>query len=114
MMNQWIKICHSSDLIADSGVCAQINDQQIAIFQLTDPGSVCAIGNWDPIGKANVLYRGIVGSSGDTRFVASPLYKQRFCLSSGECLDDQAIKVRVYPIKMIDQEVYIQITESMQ
>ena len=53
-----------------------------------------ALSNYDPFSGAFVLSRGIVGSTGDTLKVASPLYKQTFDLASGqtseEALDDGA------------------------
>ena len=55
-------ICKLQDLVSNSGVCVKIDDQQVALFYLPDESpKVYAIGNWDPIGKANVLSRGILG-----------------------------------------------------
>ena len=66
----WLRVCTVSDLVMDSGVCALIhentqNEQQIALFCLGDDQNkqIYAVGNYDPIGKANVLYRGLLGSS---------------------------------------------------
>ena len=52
--------------------------------------------------QANVLARGIVGSAGDRTYVASPMYKQRFDLRSGECLDDEGVSVAVWPARAQD------------
>ena len=83
--NDWQTICHEDDLITHSGVCALLtNDEQIAIFKVNDT-EVYSIGNWDPAGKANVLYRGIIGDHNNDIFVASPLYKQRFSLNGRSC-----------------------------
>lgn len=101
-------ICDKSDLIANSGVCALINDEQVAIFYV--PGSekeVYAISNWDPIGRANVLSRGIVGDLGGDIVVASPLYKQHFNLSTGDCLEDEAAKVKTYSIELKNDKVLL-------
>ncbi|MFT5717413.1 MAG: nitrite reductase (NADH) small subunit, partial [Oleiphilaceae bacterium] len=55
-------VCSKNDLVENSGVCALINGEQIAIFYLPkSEQKVFAISNWDPFGKANVLSRGIVG-----------------------------------------------------
>lgn len=66
-----------------------------------------AISNFDPIGKANVLYRGIVGSVGNEVVVASPLYKQHFSLQTGQCLQDEESRVEVFPSRINDDQVQL-------
>ena len=63
---QWHYVCETNDLVTNSGVCALVDSQQVAIFSLKINGEtqVFAISNYDPIGKANVLYRGLLGSIG--------------------------------------------------
>jgi len=101
-------ICNKSDLIANSGVCALIGDEQIAVFYIpSENPSIYAIGNWDPIGKANILSRGILGDIDGKLVVASPLYKQHFDLSTGECLEDEEASVPCYSISIIDDQVVI-------
>lgn len=107
----WLTICDTSDLVKDSGICALIEqgveEKQVAIFHLPNTEKqVYAVGNYDPIGEANVLYRGIVGSVGDDIVVSSPLYKQHFCLTTGKCLqEDQHIDV--YPARILDDQVQL-------
>ncbi|MBQ4832548.1 nitrite reductase small subunit NirD [Pseudoalteromonas sp. MMG010] len=104
----WHNIGSLNDLVKNSGVCALVNEQQIAVFFIPDtPNEVYAIGNYDPIGKANVLSRGIVGSQGEKLVVASPLYKQHFCLDTGECLQDTAMSVPSYSTKIEQGCVFI-------
>ncbi len=103
----WQTICHKDDLVKHSGICALLEDeQQIAIFKIND-SEVYSIGNWDPAGKANVLYRGIIGDSNGDFFVASPLYKQRFILNSGKCLDDEALAVNSYDTRIHQEQVQV-------
>ncbi len=92
-------ICQKSDLVENSGVCALINDEQVALFYLphTDK-KLFGISNWDPIGKANVLSRGILGDIKGTIVVASPLYKQHFNLETGVCIEDETIKLKTFPV----------------
>jgi nitrite reductase (NADH) small subunit len=105
----WQDVCSTSDLVDNSGVCALINAEQVAIFKVVDRGvsHVFALANWDPIGKANVLYRGILGSIGDEYMVASPLYKQHYSLLDGHCFDDDAVSVATYEVKIINDRVFI-------
>ena len=94
---QWNDVCSVLDLQENSGVCALVNGLQVAIFYLsTDEQGLYAIGNYDPIGKANVLSRGIVGDIKGHKVVASPLYKQHFDLQTGACLEDDTVTVPIY------------------
>lgn len=86
-VQKWVPVCTLDDLVADSGVCALVDGRQVALFYLPDQQRVYAIDNHDPVGQANVLSRGILGSAGERLFVASPLYKERYCLATGACLD---------------------------
>ena len=103
----WQTICHKNDLVKHSGVCALLaNEEQIAIFQINND-EVYSISNWDPIGQANVLYRGIVGDQSGEVFVASPLYKQRFVLNNGRCLDDDTASVSSYTTRIQNDQVQV-------
>jgi nitrite reductase (NADH) small subunit len=108
--NNWITVCSDTDLVTNSGVCALLNEQQIALFKLkvNSDEQIFAVSNWDPIGKANVLYRGLLGSVKDAKVIISPLYKQRYCLESGQCLDDDAIQLIVYPVRIEQNQVQLQ------
>ncbi|MGB0669354.1 MAG: nitrite reductase small subunit NirD [Porticoccaceae bacterium] len=107
-MSQSITLCQQKDLIANSGICAMVEGQQVALFYLpSETPQVYAIGNWDPIGKANVLSRGIVGDIGERLVVASPLYKQHFDLQTGECLEDSEVSVPVYSVELAADQVLL-------
>lgn len=106
---QWITICKSDDLVNDSGICALINNtEQVAIFKLPNSNEqVFAIGNYDPIGKANVISRGIVGCIGGEPVVASPLYKQQFSLRTGRCLQEDNITLITFPVRIEQADVQV-------
>lgn len=97
---EWIHICNLDDLVADSGMCALVGERQVALFYIPEKGQVFAIDNFDPIGQANVLSRGLVGSNEDCLFVASPLYKERYCLETGECLDNEALVLDTWQTRL--------------
>ena len=112
-VNNWITVCSDTDLVTNSGVCALLNEQQIALFKIKSANNeqLFAVSNWDPIGKANVLYRGLLGSVQDSKVIISPLYKQRYCLESGQCLDDAALKLIVYPVRIEQNQVQLQLVD---
>ena len=111
--DKWVTVCSITDLVTNSGVCALLNELQIALFKIktAEGEQIFAVSNWDPIGKANVLYRGLLGSVAETNVIISPLYKQRYCLTSGHCLEDEAIKLVVYPVRIEQGQVQLQLVD---
>jgi nitrite reductase (NADH) small subunit len=105
----WIRVCQLDDLVKNSGVCALVEEQQVALFKIDTQteSEIFAITNWDPIGKAQVLYRGIIGSIEEDIVVASPLYKQRFSLVTGKSYDAEISPLTVYPVKVTENDVFI-------
>lgn len=104
------KVCEMADLIDNSGVCALVNGVQVAIFKLSNSAgqtSVYALSNWDPIGKANVMYRGIIGSIADEPVICSPLYKQHYSLITGACFENEDAQLSVYQCDLKGQDVFL-------
>jgi len=95
----WIDVCAVDDVQIERGVRVLVDDAHVAVFRTYD-GEVHAIDAVDPFSGASVLARGIVGSVGGDPFVASPMYKQRFDLRTGVCLEDSTVSVRVYPVEI--------------
>ena len=89
-----MRICRLDDIVPDTGVCALLEGEQVALFRIGD--KVFAIGNRDPFSGANVLSRGIVGDLKGELVVASPIYKQHFSLVTGRCIEDESVSVPVY------------------
>jgi len=106
-MSNFIDVCALDDINLDTGVCALVNEQQVAIFRPADCEQVFAISNYDPIGKANVLSRGIISDIKGQLTVASPLYKQHFCLDTGKCLEDETVQVTSYQTKIENNRVLV-------
>lgn len=104
---EWADVCDAGLLTPNRGVAALVGERQVAIF-LVDPGDeVLAIDNLDPCSGAAVLSRGIVGSAGETLTVASPVYKQRFDLRTGACLDEPDVAVATYAARVHDGRVQV-------
>jgi nitrite reductase (NADH) small subunit len=102
---QWTTICPLERILPDTGVCALLNGQQIAVFRVGD--EVYAIDNFDPFSKTYVLSRGIVGDRQGIPKVASPIYKQNFSLLTGECLDDPTVRLPIFSARVIDGQVQV-------
>jgi nitrite reductase (NADH) small subunit len=101
----WAPVCRRADITPDRGVAALVGRDQVAVFLLSPvgdaPAEAYAVDNHDPYSGANVLARGLVGSAGDRPIVASPIYKQRFDLRDGRCLDGD-LHVRAWPVRVVD------------
>jgi len=110
-MSAWQTVCQLDDLQADSGVCVLVSGLQIALFYMPQESIVYAISNYDPIGQANVLSRGIIGDIKGHPVVASPLYKQHFSLITGVCLEDETITLPVHTVRIEDGCVQISVKE---
>ncbi len=103
----WVDICPLAAITPNTGVCALVAGQQVAIFRVGSEDEVYAIGNYDPFSKVNVLSRGIVGDRNGIPKVASPIYKQNFNLLTGQCLDDETVSIPTYQVRVFEDRVQI-------
>ena len=102
----WTPVCEATRLTPERGAAAMVDGRQIAVFLLST-GEVRAVDNHDPISRANVLSRGIVGDMLGRRYVASPVYKQRYCLDTGVCIDDEDVRIGVHDARIVDGRVEV-------
>jgi nitrite reductase (NADH) small subunit len=102
---QWITVCPLSRIIPNTGVCALVGDRQVAIFRVGE--AVYGVDNYDPFSQAFVISRGIVGDRQGAPKVASPIYKQNFNLLTGECFDDETVRLTVFPVRVVDGQVQV-------
>ncbi|MFJ8542088.1 nitrite reductase small subunit NirD [Streptomyces sp. NPDC093586] len=99
LTDDWFTACDLGALLPGRGVAALLPDGgQVALFRDRD-GGLYAIDNRDPFTGAAVLSRGLTGTHRGRPFVASPLLKQRFDLTTGQCLDDETVRVAAYEVK---------------
>ncbi|MFE7649103.1 nitrite reductase small subunit NirD [Streptomyces phaeoluteigriseus] len=97
--DDWFTVCDLSLLVPGRGVAALLPDgRQVALFR-DRAGELYAVDNRDPFSGAAVLSRGLTGSLQGRPFVASPLLKQRFDLRSGQCLDDDTVRIDTYEVR---------------
>ncbi len=103
----WIAVCRMPVLQRDRGVAALLPDgTQVAVFR-TSADEVFALSNVDPFSGAAVLSRGIVGDRQGVPVAVSPVYKQAFDLRTGVCVDDPAVSVAVYPVRLDNETVLV-------
>ncbi len=102
----WRAVCSLDDIPADTGVCADLDGRQIAVFRVDEV--LYALDNRDPASGAHVLSRGIVGDLGGEIVVASPIYKHHFSLATGRCLEEPDYSIDTYPVRVSDGTVWMQ------
>ncbi|SIT39363.1 nitrite reductase, NAD(P)H-binding, small subunit [Paraburkholderia ribeironis] len=106
----WTAICPLNDIVPNTGVCALVNGEQVAVFHVNshdaDP-AVYAIENFDPGSQAAVLSRGLIGSLGERIVVASPIYKHHFDLRTGECLESPSYSVGSFATRVENGHVWV-------
>ena len=107
MTGEWIDVCDATLLTPNRGVAALLGEQQVAVFHVSPGDEVLAVDNLDPFSGAAVLSRGIVGSAGETLTVASPVFKQRFDLRTGACIDDPDVRLATFAARIRDGRVEV-------
>jgi nitrite reductase (NADH) small subunit len=104
----WTPVCAIEDIVPNTGVCALVQERHVAVFRVEDDVQrLFAIDNFDPNSRASVLSRGLVGNLGARIVVASPIYKQHFDLSNGECLEAPENSVQAYRVRLQDGMVSV-------
>ncbi len=107
----WVPVCRVDDLTPDRGVAVLVRERAVALFQLaataTEPAAIHAVGHHDPATGAAVIARGLVGSHETRTYVASPLHKERYDLTSGECLDRPDLALTVWPVRIEGDSVLV-------
>lgn len=105
----WTEVCPIARIPAACGVAALLpGGAQVAVFRTADD-EILAVGNIDPVSGAAVLSRGIVGDAGGVPVVASPVYKERFDLRTGACLDAD-VSVPMYPVRVTDGVIFVELS----
>jgi nitrite reductase (NADH) small subunit len=106
--DSWTAVCSLDEIVPNTGVCALLGGEQVAVFHVADAGQrVFAIGNVDPNSGAAVLSRGLVGNLGERIVVASPIYKHHFDLMTGECLEAPEHSVASYRTRVEGGKVWV-------
>lgn len=105
--DKWIKAAHVSEFPEDAGVAVLIDGKQIAVFNANNKTEWYATQNMCPHRQEMALSRGLVGDAGGEPKVACPFHKKSFSLKSGSCLSGEDYQLKTYPVKVMDDFVYI-------
>jgi nitrite reductase (NADH) large subunit len=104
---QWVTVGKVVDFPLEGGATVKYGQVQLAVFHFASRGEWYASQNMCPHKRAFVLSRGIIGSQGETPKVACPLHKKTFSLQSGECLTGDEMSVKVFPVRIVGEEVQL-------
>ncbi len=96
---RWTFVCALAEILRGTGVCALVAGRQIAVFRLADD-RVHALHNRDPFTGVHALARGRVSDRGGVVAVTSPLCDRSFALATGVCLEDPAVAVPTYAVRV--------------
>jgi len=102
----WHPVCPLERLEPLWAEAALVAGEQVALVRLPSD-EVVAVSHWDPYANAPVMARGIVGSRGGRPTLASPLHKQVYDLSTGQCLTDPALSLATFQTRVRDRIVEV-------
>lgn len=106
---RWMPVGRVDDFPADGGATIKYGKVQIAVYNFTSRGEWYACQQMCPHKKSFVLSRGVLGDANGTPKVACPLHKKTFSLESGECLSGEEYQVDVFPVKVENNEVFLEL-----
>ncbi|WP_307781292.1 nitrite reductase (NAD(P)H) small subunit [Agilicoccus flavus] len=103
-------VCALSDLLPERAAAALVDGVQIALVRLPDD-SVHAVGQHDPYCGANVMSRGLVGSTWvdgvEVATLQSPMYKQAFAVATGRAVADPSVRLGSWEVHVRDGRVLV-------
>jgi nitrite reductase (NADH) small subunit len=107
MNTEWFPVCSTDDVPANGGVCVKYNEEQIALFNFARRNEWHATQNLCPHRMQMVLSRGMIGSQNGEPKIACPFHKKTFSLIDGRCINDEECAIKIYPVKVENDHVYI-------
>jgi nitrite reductase (NADH) small subunit len=106
----WFQAAKVSDFPDNGGACVRYEGLQIAVFNFTRRNEWYACQNMCPHKMQMALSRGMIGSHDNEPKVACPFHKKTFSLKTGECLNAEECSIKVFPVKVEDGYVYVNVT----
>jgi nitrite reductase (NADH) small subunit len=103
----WVAVCSTDRLEPGRGVAVRLGHRQVALFRYPATDELFALDNLDPTSGAFVMSRGLVGDSNGEPKVCSPITKRSFSLRTGRCLDEPAIALDRYDIRLEEDLIFL-------
>ena len=114
LKTEWVNVGQVDEFPIDGGAAIKHGDVQIAVYNFASRGEWYACQNMCPHMNAFVLSRGIIGTAGEEPKVACPLHKKPFSLKTGESLSGEEFSVKVFPVKVESNTVFVQLPPQEQ
>ena len=111
---RWVKVGLVADFPSDGGATVKYGNVQIAVYHFESRGEWYACQNMCPHKNTFILSRGIIGTAAKTPKVACPMHKKTFSLQSGECLSGEDLCVKIFPVKVTADEVWLKLPPEKQ
>ena len=106
-----VAVCSVTTLVGGRGVAALLPDgRQVAVYLVDD--ELHAFCNIDPVARAAVMSRGLVGDRAGVPVVISPIGKQAYALEDGRGLDDPKRGISVFPVRVAADGTVVVSTEA--
>jgi nitrite reductase (NADH) large subunit len=106
---RWVRVGSVDDFPRDGGRAIKHGSAEIAVFRFDSRGEWYACQNTCPHKREAVLARGIIGDQEGVPKVACPLHKKTFSLESGACLSGDPYRVKVFPVRVEGDGVYVEL-----
>ena len=103
----WFKAGKTADFPSNGGGCIKYKNKQIAIIKFDRRNEWYACQNLCPHKMEMVLSRGMIGSADDIPKIACPMHKKTFSLVDGSNLNGDDLKIATYPVKIVENEVFV-------
>ena len=103
----WFKAGKIADFPSNGGGCVKYKNKQIAIIKFDRRNEWYACQNLCPHKMEMVLSRGMIGSADDIPKIACPMHKKTFSLVDGSNLNGDDLKIATYPVKIVENEVFV-------
>jgi nitrite reductase (NADH) small subunit len=103
----WFKAGKIADFPSNGGGCIKYKNKQIAIIKFDRRNEWYACQNLCPHKMEMVLSRGMIGSADDIPKIACPMHKKTFSLVDGSNLNGDDLKIATYPVKIVENEVFV-------
>jgi nitrite reductase (NADH) large subunit len=109
IQTSWVKVGRVEDFPVDGGMAIRHGNAQIAVYNFSSRGEWYATQNMCPHMRDMVLARGMLGDQKGMPKVACPQHKKTFSLKTGECLSGDPLRIRTFPIRVEEGEVFVEL-----